>query len=426
MPLTKGLGPETPAQDNPALSKVYRFSDALHRAKTLDEIHDIALVGAMRATGAERAAILLFDEAGIARFKAWIYLSDTYRAAVEGHSPWSRETANAQPVLVPDIRLDKGLAKYGALFDEEKIRALGFIPIPGTDQLLGKFMLYFAEPHEFSPQDIEIAQIVANDVGFAMERKRAEETLRGLNARLEERVRLRTADLEKANRELEAFSYSVSHDLGAPLRSIDSFSALLAESALGKLNTEEHEFIDKVRGSARQMADLIDDLLRLARVHQNPLVRCETDLAGISTRHLARLQALHPKRSVSVAYEGLVEAKLKASVDPDLADMLLGCLLDNAWKFTEPVAETRITIGQVAPPGRPATFFVRDNGIGLDMQYASKLFGPFQRLQGGSQFPGTGMGLAIAARIAERHGGSIWVEATPGEGATFFFTLTPA
>lgn len=425
MSLAKGLGPAAPAQDNPALSKVYRFSDALHRAKNLDEIYDIALVGAMRATGAERAAILLFDDAGVARFKSWVYLSDTYRAAVEGHSPWTRDTVDAQAVLVPDVRLDADLAKYGDLFNDEKIRALGFIPIPGTDLLLGKFMLYFAEPHEFSPQDIEIAQIVANDVGFAMERKRAEETLKELNAKLEERVRSRTADLEKANRELEAFSYSVSHDLGAPLRSIDSFSALLAESAQGKLNPEELEFVDKVRGSARQMADLIDDLLRLAHVNQNPLVRSNTDLAAISARHLARLQALQPERKVSITYHGTVDGKLESSADPDLADMLLGGLIDNAWKFTQPVADTHITVGQENHPGRPATFFVRDNGIGLDMQYASKLFGPFQRLQGGSQFPGTGMGLAIAARIVERHGGSIWVEASPNAGATFFFTLAP-
>ncbi len=423
MPLAKGLGPEAPAQDNPVLSKVYRFSDALHRARTLDEIYDIALVGAMRATGAERAAILLFDDAGVARFKAWVYLSDTYRAAVEGHSPWSRETSNATPVLVPDVRVDQELAKYGTLFDEEKIRALGFIPVPGTDHLLGKFMLYFAEPHEFSPQDVEIAQIVANDVGFAIERKRAEETLRELNARLEERVRSRTADLEKANRELEAFSYSVSHDLGAPLRSIDSFSALLAESAREKLNSEELAFVDKVRGSARQMAELIDDLLQLAHVNQNALVRCDTDLAAIAARHFARLQALQPERKVSISFS---EATLMASADPELADMLVGCLIDNAWKFTRPVAEAHITIGQEKLPERPPTFFVRDNGIGLDMQYASKLFGPFQRLQGGSQFPGTGMGLAIAARIVERHGGSIWVEAAPAAGATFFFTLSPA
>ena len=223
---------------------------------------------------------------------------------------------------------------------------------------------------------------------------------------------------EAANRELEAFSYSVAHDLRAPLRSIDGFSPALLEDCADKLDEEGKVYLGYVRESAQQMAQLIDDLLSLSRVTRAELRRSPIDLAAIARTVLAHLQRNQPDRTVEL----VIAEEMPAVGDPDLLRIVLENLLGNAWKFTGKCSRARIEFGQMAQAGG-AVYFVRDNGAGFDMAYADKLFGVFQRLHSASEFEGTGIGLSIVQRIIRRHGGRVWAEGEVGRGATFYFTL---
>ncbi len=224
---------------------------------------------------------------------------------------------------------------------------------------------------------------------------------------------------EDANRELETFSYSVAHDLRTPLRAIDGFSQALTEDYGDRLDAEGRRYLVRVRQSAQRMAELIDDLLTLSRVTRSELRRDRVDLSALAHTVLATLQRLDPERRVEV----VIASGLVIDADPHLAAIALDNLLGNAWKFTAKRSDARIELGQAIRDG-VAVCYVRDNGAGFDMAYRDKLFGVFQRLHPETEFPGTGIGLATVARIAQRHRGRIWAEGAPGAGATFYFTLT--
>jgi two-component system NtrC family sensor kinase len=225
-------------------------------------------------------------------------------------------------------------------------------------------------------------------------------------------------ELECKNKELEAFSYSVAHDLRTPLRSVDGFSQALLEDYTDKLDDVGKQYLRYVRESAQQMGQLIDDLLSLSRVTRGDFEREQVDLTAITSSVATRLQKRHAGRKVElVVADGLV-----AAGDVRLLTIALENLLGNAWKFTSKRANARIEVGSSNNRGR-RTYFVRDNGAGFDMTYASKLFGVFQRLHSVSEFEGTGIGLATVDRVVRRHGGRIWAEGEVGSGATFFFTL---
>ena len=245
------------------------------------------------------------------------------------------------------------------------------------------------------------------------------DVIHGLNTNLERRVAERTAQLEAANKELEAFSYSVSHDLRAPLRSIDGFSQALLEDYADKLDQEGREHLHRVRASSQRMGELIDNLLGLSRVTRKEM-RLETvNLSELAKNIAAELQQSQPERQVAFASaEGL-----RANADGGLMRVVLENLLGNAWKFTGKRADARIEFGVVQDNGKSA-YYLRDNGAGFDMAYADKLFGAFQRLHGQKEFSGTGIGLATVQRIIHRHGGSVWAEGKVGAGATFYFTLS--
>jgi len=246
------------------------------------------------------------------------------------------------------------------------------------------------------------------------ERKRNEDQIRKLNENLQNH----SVRLEAANKELEAFSYSVSHDLRSPLRSIDGFSLALMEDHAAKLDPEARDYLQRVRAATKRMAQLIDDLLALSRVSRTELVRTKVDLSEAARTVAAELRKTQPDRqALFVIADGL-----NVEGDPHLLRIVLDNLLGNAWKFTAKRDGARIEFGSIGENGT-RQFFIRDNGAGFDMSYAHKLFGAFQRLHANEEFAGTGIGLATVQRIINRHGGRISAEGVVGEGATFRFSL---
>jgi light-regulated signal transduction histidine kinase (bacteriophytochrome) len=226
--------------------------------------------------------------------------------------------------------------------------------------------------------------------------------------------------LTESNAELEAFSYSVSHDLRAPLRAIDGFSQALLEDFPSDVPEEARRYLDRIRSGTLRMGQLIEDLLNLSRVSRGALSREPVDLADIARQVVAELQQRDPDRSIEVSIWDGVPVR----ADPRLLRAALENLIGNAWKFTARTARPRIEVG-VLREGAREVYFVRDNGAGFSMDYANKLFTPFQRLHSGNEFAGTGIGLATVQRIVYRHGGRIWGDAKVGAGATFWFTLAP-
>jgi two-component system, NtrC family, sensor kinase len=271
----------------------------------------------------------------------------------------------------------------------------------------------FEDEHRAIREKLLRAEYSANEARTALQLAQAK-------AALSEELELKNADLEVKNDELESFSYSVAHDLRAPLRSIDGFSLALLEDCGDKLDDAGKEYLNYVRQSTQHMARLIDDLLALSRVTRTPLDRAEADISSIARGVASRLAKSWPDRRVEI----IVAPHMIADCDHHLLTIVFENLLGNAWKFTGKRDGARIEVGVIDED--PRTYFVRDNGAGFDMSYASKLFGVFQRLHSTSEFEGTGIGLATVQRIIRRHGGRIWAEGAVGEGATFYFTLRGA
>jgi PAS domain S-box-containing protein len=252
--------------------------------------------------------------------------------------------------------------------------------------------------------------------------KRAEEQVRQLNTDLERRVRERTAELEASTRELDAFAYSVSHDLRAPLRAVAGFSDLLLEDYHDRLDETGRDYLRRVLAATDHMGRLIDDLLDLSRATRTELTRQPVNLTAMSHRIVAELLGPDPDPASGPAVQIAIDDDLRAVGDPALLGLVLQNLISNAWKFTAKEPQPRIHVGSSEQDGA-RTFFVRDNGAGFDMRYVGKLFVPFQRLHTFDDFAGSGIGLAIVSRIIARHGGRVWAEGEPGNGAVFSFTL---
>jgi signal transduction histidine kinase len=261
-------------------------------------------------------------------------------------------------------------------------------------------------------RELERERLLAEDL------EKSERKYRDLAGSLEQQVEERTKDLQRVNEELQAFGYSVSHDLRAPLRAVDGFSQILMEDHAEALGSEGREMLDRIRAGVRRMSDLIRSLLDLSRVSRVELKKQPVSISDLAAGVVENLRHADPQRRVSVN----IQPGLITEGDPNLIRVVLDNLISNAWKFTSHQPEARIEVGAQDRGGRPE-YFVRDNGAGFDPAYADKLFKPFQRLHSDSEFEGTGIGLATAQRVVRRHGGEIRAESENGNGAAFYFTL---
>lgn len=295
--------------------------------------------------------------------------------------------------------------------------SLALIPLRAGDERLGLLQLNDLRKGVFSPEKIKVWERLAGYLAIALVKFRSEESLKKLNQELDRRVQERTCRLEEALREQESFSYSVSHDLRAPLRHINSHLAILAEDFGECLPPEARASLDRSRSATVHMGKLIDNLLDLSRVSRSALEKKVVNLSRLATSTCDWLHKTDPSRDV----EFVILKGLRVQGDKLLLQQMIGNLLENSWKYSSKVPAARIEFGREVVAGR-SVFYVRDNGVGFDMEYKDNLFGAFQRLHG-MEYEGTGIGLATVKRIIERHGGSVWAESKINEGATFYFSL---
>ena len=311
-----------------------------------------------------------------------------------------------------------------------QVRANLAVPLLQGKNLWGLLCIHQCrEPREWQETEIEFVSQIASHLGIAllhgellaelqaevMERQQAEQSVQGLNQELQKTI----IELEVVNKELEAFSYSVSHDLRAPLRSIDGFSQALLEDCQDQLELTGQDYLRRIRLATQRMGQLIDDLLKLSRLTRSEMHLESVDLSLLASEICADLQQSQPERQVEFA----IQTGLVAKGDIHLLQVLLENLLNNAWKFTSKEIQAKIEFGEIYPKNEIPVYFVRDNGAGFEMTYANKLFAPFQRLHRMNEFPGNGIGLATVQRIVRRHGGRVWAQGTVDRGATFYFTL---
>jgi signal transduction histidine kinase/DNA-binding response OmpR family regulator len=357
------------------------------------------------------------------------YGTDRTPALLRGlneRGPWRTpaEIATRQEHLYScnDLQADSALAPIHQHLLEAGLWAATSCPLRVGEHVVGALTV-FASENPFGQTLRDFVTDTATEVSFALEnfekeevRAHAEEELRRLNSDLENLVQARTAALTDANKELEAFSFSVSHDLRAPLGAITGFARAVMERNEGKLDPSSLSLLKKVHAGAVRMELLIHDLLDLARVSRKEIRSCDFDLSESALSVIDALRQSQPGRSV----RAVVSPGMTVHADPGLIRIVLENLLGNAWKFTSRTADPLIEVGFDAGTN---SYFVRDNGAGFDMEYAHKLFTPFQRLHGAGEFQGSGIGLSIVHRIVTRHGGRVWCEASPGKGATFRFTL---
>jgi len=360
----------------------------------------------VNATNAHRDPAL---EADYAAFSANLRLplaTSTAVAATVARSGMVQFARSVDPQVVVDAS-DEAIKPIARRLN---VHAYGVVPIRARGQILGTLsVLRSGHGRSYTNDDLVLLQDLADRAGLAIENARQ-------YLELEHRVRVRTAELEAINHELEAFSYSVAHDLRAPLRSIDRFTRAVLEDH--PLPPDGRNSLERVLGAAAHMATLIDDLLDLSRVTSAELNRRRVDVSALAETVLGRMRERDPARVVDVA----IAPAMIADADPRLLDVVLTNLLGNAWKFTRNRERARISMSW-----EPATnvFAIVDNGAGFDAARATGLFGVFQRFHLPNEFEGTGIGLATVQRIIHRHGGKVWAEAEVDRGATFRFTLAP-
>jgi signal transduction histidine kinase len=343
----------------------------------------------------------------------------------EGRGPTGIAARERHHVFTTDIANDERMAPWRDAALAREYRSSAGFPLVVEDRCVAVLTAYASEPGFFDEEEVKLFDGMAADLSFALEamqrderRRAVEDKLRRLSEELEHRVQERTRELRAANAELEAFSYSVSHDLRAPLRAIDGFSQVVLRRYADKLDADGRHALERVRAGTERMGVLIDDMLEFSRLSRRPMEFRDVELSALAAEVVEELRAGEPERDVEV----LIEPNLSAVGDKKLLHVALQNLLGNAFKFTSQQPQARVQFGRTKHAGHTA-IFVRDNGVGFDMNYADKLFRPFERLHSESQFSGTGIGLATVQRVIGRHGGRVWAEGAIGDGATFYFTI---
>jgi signal transduction histidine kinase len=317
---------------------------------------------------------------------------------------------NRQSTVIEDIYVDPRIPvdAYRPTF----VKSLVMVPIR-TESPIGAIGNYWAKPHRASPEEIKLLQALADSTSIAMENVK-------LYSELEQRVKDRTEQLETINKELESFSYSVSHDLRAPLHVIQGFSEALMADKGHLLDEQSKDYLQRICNSTHRMSDLIEDMLKLARISSYEMHPQPVNLSDLAKSIVNDIIQTDPHRKTNIQ----IEDNIIANGDPRLLRIMLENLLNNAWKFSGKKLETVIQFGySKSDKDAKPVYFLRDQGAGFDMNYADKLFGAFRRLHRADEFPGTGIGLATVARIVNRHGGKIWAESVVNQGTTFYFEL---
>jgi signal transduction histidine kinase len=392
---------------------------ALSLARDLPSVMDIVRHSARRLVGADGATFVLRDNG-----QCYYADEDAITPLWKGQrfplsiciSGWAM--LNRRAVAIPDIYQDQRIPHdaYRPTF----VKSLVMTPIR-TANPVGAIGVYWAGAHVASNEEIQLLTALADSTSVAME---SVELIANLEARVAQRteeVRQRQTELELLNEELEAFSYSVAHDLRSPLISIGGFTDLLVEAFGEMLNEEAREYVEQITSATNRMQRLINDLLALSSILRTPIHQTDVDLGEMAAEIAGNLQQRSPGCTVRFSAQ-----RARAWGDAGMLRIVLENLLSNSWKFTSKSADAAVEFGISQCSGALTTFFLRDNGAGFDQRESSKLFSPFRRLHTQAQFPGTGVGLATVRRIVNRHGGEIRAEGSVDHGATFYFSLPTA
>jgi GAF domain-containing protein len=420
---------------------IANIADRIRKPLAIQTILDTTTQEARQLFSADRVAVYQFNPDWSGEFIAesvkepWVKLAgidiqqiweDTFLQETQGG-----RYRNNEVLSVDDIYTIEHSDCHLELLEQFQARAYAIAPIFVGKKLWGLLAVYQNDgPRSWQPAEIDLLAQVGIQLGIALqqaelfaslhreiaERQQAEQKVRQLNQNLQQR----NAELEVANKELEAFAYSVSHDLRAPLRGIDGFSQAILEDYAGQIDADGQNYLQRIRAATQRMGQLIDDLLALSRITRSELRRETVDLSALARAISIELQQADPTRSVNF----VIRDELIATGDSRLLRVVLLNLLENAWKFTSKQQNAQIEFDATIQEGGIKIYFVKDDGVGFDMTYVNKLFGPFQRLHTMREFPGNGIGLATIQRIVHRHGGQVWAESALKQGATFYFTLS--
>ncbi len=411
-------------QINEDLRTINRIILTSASALDLKALFDIVMDEAIHVVGLEGGTICLIDP------------DDTFKLAVErGASQETIEDLTQNKVKVGDylcgncakdckpliLQTKEDVLEYATreVLRGEDIRFHAAFPFVVAEKCVGVLCVFTRTDLKPSERSLKLLESIVAQTAVAIENARLFEEVNKYTLQLEEIVSERTAELLSANKELEAFSYSVSHDLRAPLRAIDGFSLALLEDYLNKLDDEGKHYLQRIRNGATEMAQLIEDLLNLSRITRRELIRGTVDISKIVKSISDKLIESESGRKVTFS----ITDNIRVEGDNQLLKIALENLLNNAWKFTGKKKNAKIEFGVWEKEGK-TVYYIKDNGVGFDMKYADKLFSPFQRLHKKEDYPGTGIGLATVKRIISKHSGSIWAESELGKGATFFFTVS--
>ena len=390
---------------------MYELVARVHRAEALPEIYDAALDAMERCVESDRAAILLNDSSGVMRFVASRGLSETYRRAVEGHSPWARGDLAPQPVWIDDTATATVAPELRAALETEGIRALAFVPLTYEKRLLGKFMIYFDSPHCFSRPELRPVETVATQIAFAIERQRDAEALEAL-------VNERTLSLRQMMAQMEEFSYSVSHDLRAPVRAMRGYAEIILQEHGWRLDNAARELLARIVRGGRRMDRMIQDLLTYSRISRRELKLEAVSLDKLVHEVVQQYPDMRPDKA-DIEVEGPLPDVM--AHEPSLTQVISN-LLSNAVKFVPPQGRPRV---RVTADRRDtyARLWIADNGIGIKPEHHARLFGMFERFHPERDYEGTGIGLAIVRKAIERMNGQVGVESDGISGSRFWVEL---